>query len=370
MINPRRTRQSIALIGIAAAVGLTAGCGGAVSGGADDSAKGACKAKDIQLVQSGRGLENEYYVAVDAGAKAFAKSKGLEKQYQFISSDGDSSKQISQIKSILAKSGKCTVLNVDANESSVVPAIVKAVDQSGAWLVTQWNRPDGVSPETGSAHWVAHMSVDGVPQGYDTAKALFERMGGKGNIVALQGILDNPPAKERFEGLQKALKEYPDIKLLDEQTAGWDRTKAQDVTQTWLTKYSGKIDGIWAANDGMTLGALEALKNANLGGGKVPVSGIDGLAEAIDLVKDETNSGYVATTQSTGALQGGGGLAIAYAAATGEVDPSEEPVNHRSFYLKPLDAITPANADSVPNPTDTSKLDFSDIWATAGDQIK
>lgn len=367
MSKTRSFRASLSALGVVGALCLTAGCGGVSSSGAADQA-GSCSPKDVHLVDSGRGLENEYYVAVDAGARAFAASKGLQKNYQWISSDGDSAKQLSQIKSILAKYGACTVLNVDANESSIVPAIVKAVEHSGAWLVTQWNRPDEVSPQNSSAHWVAHMSVNGVPQGYDSAKALFEKMGGKGNIVALQGILDNPPAKERFAGLKKALAEYPGIHLLEDQTAGWDRTKAQNITQTWLTKYGNKIGGIWAANDGMTLGALEALKNAGLGG-KVPVSGIDGLQEAIDLVKDPA-SGYVATTQSTGAEQGGYGLAIAFAAATGEIDPAKESAEHRSFYLKPLEAVTPANATTVPKPTDTSKLDFSDIWAEVGDPIQ
>ena len=367
MTYPRRVHQATAVLAATAVAGLLAGCGSAVSSGADTS-KGTCKPKDIQLVQSGRGLENEYYVAVDAGAKAFAKSVGLQKNYQWIASDGDSAKQISQIKSILAKSGKCTVLNVDANESSVVPAIVKAVNSSGAWLVTQWNRPDGVTPESSGSHWVAHMSVDGVPQGYDTAKALFDKMGGKGNIVALQGILDNPPAKERFAGLQKALKEYPGIKLLDDQTAGWDRTKAQNVTQTWLTKYKD-INGVWTANDGMALGALEALKNAGKGGGKVPVSGVDGLKESTNLVKNPA-SGFVATTQSTGAEQGGFGLAIGYAAAIGKMNPAKQPQDHRSFYLKPLNPITSKNASTVADPTDTSSLDFSNIWVDAGGPIK
>lgn len=363
------------IITTAIAVGtvtLATACSGAVTnasgGSAGATAKGACKPEEVTLVQSGRGLENEYYVSVDAGAKAFAKSKGLEGKYQWIASDGDSSKQLSQIKSILAKGGKCVVLNVDPNESSVLPAIIKLVDESGAWLVSQWNRPDGVTPQSSSAHWVAHMSVDGVPQGYDTAKALFEKMGGKGSIVALQGILDNPPAKERYVGLQKALKEYPGITLLEHQTAGWDRTKAQNITQTFLTKYGDKIKGVWAANDGMALGALEALKNAGKKG-KVPVSGVDGLSEAIANVKDPS-TGYVATTQSTAVAQGAYGLAIGFAAATGEIDPAGEPANHRSFYLKPLAPITPENVATIKAPDDTAALDFTNIWAQAGDTIK
>jgi len=348
--------------------GALAGCG-AVSSGSSKSDSGSCDPKDVTLVQSGRGLDNEYYVAVDKGAKAFAKSKGLESKYQWIASDGDSSKQLSQIKSILAKGGKCVVLNVDANESSIVPAIVKAVDKAGAWLVTQWNRPTGFTPKSyGSPHWVAHMSVDGVPQGYDTAKALFESMGGKGSIVALQGILDNPPQKERQKGLEKALAEYPGIKVLGQQTAGWDRTKGQNITQTYLTKYKGQIGGVWAANDSMALGALEAVKNDDLTG-KVKVSGVDGLAEAIADIK-KPGSGYVATTQSTAVEQGAYGLALGFAAATGDIKPGEEPDGRRSFYLKPLEAINSKNAGSVPDPTDTSALTFDDPFVQAGDPIK
>ncbi|KAB1658020.1 sugar ABC transporter substrate-binding protein [Pseudoclavibacter chungangensis] len=348
-------------------LGATA-CADAVSSGGGSGEAGQCAPEDVQLVQSGRGLDNEYYVAVDAAARAFAASQGLEDNYHWIASDGDSSKQLRQIKSILAKGGECVVLNVDANESSLVPSIVKEAENAGAWLVTQWNRPDGVAPETSdSPNWVAHMSVDGVPQGYETAKALFERMGGSGSIVALQGILDNPPAKERFEGLQQALEEYPGITLLEDQTAEWSRTSAQDITQTFLTKYPGQIGGVWAANDSMALGALEAIKNAGQQG-TIAVSGIDGLSEAIDLVQDPA-SGYVATSQSTAAAQAAFGLAIGLAAATGQIDPSSEPAEHRSFYLKPLPAVTPDTASSLPDPADISGFDLTDIWSEVGGPI-
>jgi len=361
--------RTIATAAVAAGlvVGMS-GCAGAVSaGGAAES--GSCASEDITLVQSGRGLDNEYYVSVDAAAKAFAEAEGLGANYQWIASDGDSSKQLSQIKSILAKGGECVVLNVDANESSLVPAIVKEAENAGAWLVTQWNRPDGTAPETGdSSHWVAHMSVDGVPQGYDVAKALFESMGGEGSIIALQGILDNPPAKERFEGLQKALDEYPGITLLEEQSGDWDRIKGQDITQTFLTKYPGQIGGVWAASDSMGLGALEAIRNAGQAGA-IKVVSVDGLSEAIDLVKDPT-SGYIATTQSSAAAQGAFGLAIGMAAATGAFSPADEPVEHRSFYLKPLSIITAENADSVPDPSSTDGFDFADIWSEAGTAIR
>lgn len=340
------------------------GCASAITTGAPEE-RGACEPDEIQLVTSGRGLENEYYAAVDAGSRAFAESKGLLDHYQWVSSDGDSAKQLSQIKSILAQSGPCTVINVDANESAIVPAIIREAEKVGAWVVTQWNKPEGASPLDFSSSWVAHMSVNGVPQGYQVAKELFESMGGEGKIVALQGILDNPPAQERFAGLEKAMEEYSDIELLEHQTAGWDRTTGQNLTQTWLTAYGDEIDGIWAAGDEMALGAREALVNSGRAG-EVPVTGVDGLEQAVSLV-NTSDSGYVATSQPTGAQQGAYGLAIAYAAATGEIDPLELPSEKRQFYLTELPIVTHETAADVPPATFTADLELDDIWSVTGE---
>ena len=60
-------------------------------------------------------------------------------------------------------------------------------------------------------------------------------------------------------------------------------TRAKDVVQTWLAKYGNQISAVWAANDDMALGALEALRAAGLAG-KIPVVGVDGIPEAIDAV--------------------------------------------------------------------------------------
>ena len=75
--------------------------------------------------------------------------------------------------------------------------------EAGVYFVTQWNKPDDLHPWDYDPYWVCHMGVDGVPSGYYVAKELFEAMGGKGKIVALQGLLANVPAIQRFDGLQE-----------------------------------------------------------------------------------------------------------------------------------------------------------------------
>src|SRR5690606_2351603 len=124
-------------------------------------------------------------------------------------------------------------------------------------------------------------------------EALIASMGGSGGIVALGGILSNVPAIERKLGLDQAIAEHPDVQLLDFQAADWNETKAFEITQAWITRFGDQIKGVWAANDGMGTGALEALRQEGLAG-KVKVTGIDGIDAAIQAVRDGEFAGTVA----------------------------------------------------------------------------
>lgn len=331
------------------------------------SAATPCAKDKIKLVQSGRGLENPYYAFVNKGAEAFAKSVNLT--HEWISSEGDSQKQLSQITTLVTQHKNCAVINVDPNESAILPAILDVAKAQGAHVIVQWNRPKGVTPIVYGDTFAAFMSENGYNQGYGSAVALLKAMGGKGSIVALQGILDNVPAQTRYAGLQAALKEYPKVKLLAQATANWDQNEAQKLTQTYLTKYGKKITGVWTANDSMGLGALAALKAKKYN--TVPVVGTDGLTQVLKLIaKGNGKSGFIATSVPGGAIQGGHGLAIGYAIATGTVDIKSLAAAKRAFYLK-TNIATKANIaatlklaeDPVPS------LDFKDPWSVLGDAV-
>jgi ribose transport system substrate-binding protein len=228
---------------------------------------------------------------------------------------------------------------------------VAAADQARAFLVTQWNKPADLRPWDGYERWIAHITYDDKKSGHEIAKALFEDMGGSGGIIALQGILDTSAAKNRFAGLQQALGETPGITLLDDQTAGFDRSEALSVTRTLLTAHGDRIGGIWAANDDMALGALQALKAA--GRDNVKVVGIDAVPEAIKAIQDGT---MTATVSSDGPWQGGIGLAMGYCAATGQLDPTKVENDNRAFFAKHF-LIDKSNAADFTQP----KLDMSDF---------
>jgi ribose transport system substrate-binding protein len=339
-----------AVAGAALLAMLAAGCSSASEEAANRSAPAS--PQDIVLVQSIRSLSNPYHANWAKGGEMFAHSVGMD--VQTLANEGDSQQQLNQIKSVLS-SGKTVVLNVDPNTSSDTQAIVRAVQEAGGYVVTHWNKPDDLKPADVGNGWVAHISFDGRVGGYQTANALIDAMGGSGGIIALQGILDNVPAKQRFEGLQRSLAEHPGVQLLDQQTAEWNRNEAFQVTQTLLAKHNGQVKGVWAANDDMALGALEALRAAGLAG-KVPIVGNDAVPEAVQAIQ-AGDTGFVATVSSDAFWQGGAGLALAYKAATGEYDVAAASPQDRAFYGEQF-VITKDNvADFTTPPTEADLAD-------------
>jgi ribose transport system substrate-binding protein len=323
----------------------------------------ACAPEDMWLLYSGRTLSNPYYGLVDQGAKCFAESVGLSGQYQFVASESDSAQQLSQVTSFLAAHAPCVAVSFDPHETSITPAILDAVQEAGAYATTQWSRPDDIQPGLGDyTNWAAHITFNGVNNGYDIAKIMFDEMGGVGNIVALQGVLDNQAAITRFQGLEKALEEYPDIVLLEDQTAGWSATEAQAITETWLAEYGDDIQGIWAGNDNMALGAIEALRAVGKAG-TVPTVGVDAIPDALTAIEAGE---MLATVNPDPPYQGSVGLAIPYYAATGQLDLTAVDTDTRSaFHNAPL--ISADNVAEFLGDVDCAKYEpawqLDDIWS-------
>ncbi|MBB3929784.1 ribose transport system substrate-binding protein [Kaistia hirudinis] len=130
---------------------------------------------------------------------------------------------------------------------------VKAVKDSGAFI-TVVDR--GLNDPAIQDLYVAG---DNIAVGKNTAKFLVEKLGGKGNLVVLRGIptvIDD----ERIKGFQDGIA-GSDLKILDIQYANWNSDEAFKLMQDYLAKYP-QIDAVWANDDDMLLGVLEAVKES------------------------------------------------------------------------------------------------------------
>ncbi len=308
------------------------------------------------FVTSIRSLENPYHAKWAKGGKDAADALGAVHVIQ--TSEGSSEKQLNDIKALIAKAGKNAVFCIDPNESPNVIPIARALEAAGAYYVTWWNKPDNVKAWD-YPHWVAHIAFDGISAGEFTAEALFKKMGGKGKIVALKGMLANSIAIDRYKGLDNMLKKYPGIKLVAVDTAEWDRAKAFEKMKSFLVA-NPDLGGVWAANDNMALGALEALR-ANGLAGKVMVTGVDGIDEMLAAVQ---KGEAAATVLNDSFWQGGIGLALANAAKNGKIDLKSTPKEKRQYFAKAI-TVDQANVNDVlaKYVKGTPKYDWNDLYA-------
>ncbi|MBB3148255.1 ribose transport system substrate-binding protein [Phyllobacterium trifolii] len=127
-----------------------------------------------------------------------------------------------------------------------------------------------------------YLAGDNIAVGRNTAKFLIDRLEGKGNLVVLRGIptvIDD----ERIKGFQDAI-QGTDLKVLDIQYANWNSDEAFKLMQDYLAKYP-QIDAVWANDDDMLLGVLEAVKQSGRKDIKLALGG-NGMKDIVKKVID------------------------------------------------------------------------------------
>jgi ribose transport system substrate-binding protein len=129
--------------------------------------------------------------------------------------------------------------------------------------------------------FVTYIGADDFDIGYRQAHYLFDKLGGKARIVILEGVPAAPTNRERVRGYQRALGEFPGIEVLGSGTGNYQQPDAKRVMEKFLREHP-QIDAVLSANDGMALGALEALRQAKR---TSVVIGVNGILPAIKQIE-------------------------------------------------------------------------------------
>jgi putative xylitol transport system substrate-binding protein/inositol transport system substrate-binding protein len=169
----------------------------------------------------------------------------------------------------------------------------------------------GVNTRVKSDKLTSYVGSQDVTAGEMEMQKIVDLLGGKGNIVIIEGPMGQSAQIERREGIRNILDKNPDIKVLAEKTANWSRSEAMTVMETWLQAFD-QIDAIVAENDEMALGAREAVKAA---GKDIPAIGVDGITDALNAVE---NDDLVASIFQDGAGQGSKAVEVLVNAIKGD----------------------------------------------------
>jgi ribose transport system substrate-binding protein len=351
-------------VGLAGAVPtVLAACGGKTQSALGTAAD---PMGDVWLGTAIRSLSNPYHALWKQGGNDFAASVDAADRIQTLLNEGDSAKQLRDMRALIARAGNGNVIfNIDPNEASDALPIARLCERSRCYFVTSWNKPDTLHPWN-FKYWVSHMSGDDVAMGKEVGEVLVRSMNGHGKMVAILGLLGDTASQGRLRGLKQVLADHPGVELVGQDNADWVRPKARIVAESMLASHPD-LKGIWAADDGTALGALDALKATGLAG-KVGVVGIAGVEEAVRAV---IAGDMVGTAGIDAVEQGGRGLAIAWQARSGELDVALLPREHREFYFGTT-LVTKHNAQKFLNTVLAAKgdRDWNNIWVNVTGQIR
>lgn len=262
--------------------GLKAALYGAVALSGFGVASGALAADKPLIAVSIADQKSLFYIAEADGIRDEAAKEGFD--VKIVSANNDSSLQVSQVKDLLVQ--KPVALILTSQDSAAGEAGVKAANLAGVPVILIDEKP-----ESGDAKFVTYIATDSVKAARDLTTWMFTQMGGKGEVAILHGVLGSTAEVQRTQGVQEALKNFPEVKLVAEQTANWDEGEAFKATQNVLTAHPN-LKAIFGESDAMALGAGRAAKQAGKSG--MFIVGIDGFPTMWPAIKAGTVSATAA----------------------------------------------------------------------------
>ncbi|MEC1722566.1 ribose ABC transporter substrate-binding protein RbsB [Schinkia azotoformans] len=256
---------------------LVAGCSTKAPGSTEEPAtsgenKGAPATDSMKLGLSISTLNNPFFVTLKEGAEAEAKKQGI--QITTIDAQNDPAKQISDIEDLIQQGVSALIIN--PTDSAAVVSAIESANNAGIPVITVDRSAEG-------GEVVAHIASDNAAGGKMAGEFILETLGNKGKIVELEGIPGSSAARERGEGFHSAVDGVEGVKVVAKQAADFDRAKGLTVMENIL-QGNKDIQAVFAHNDEMALGALEALAAAGLK--DVLVVGFDATEDAVKAVED------------------------------------------------------------------------------------
>jgi len=235
--------------------------------------------KKITLGFSQIGAESEWRTANTKSIKEAAETAGIN--LKFSDAQQKQENQIKAIRSFIAQ--KVDVIAFSpVVETGWEPVLREAKAAKIPVILT--DRAVNVKDDT---LWVAFMGSDFVEEGRRAANWLVDKTKDQAtvNIVELQGTVGSAPAIDRKKGFEEIIKDKPKFKILRSQTGDFTRAKGKEVMEAFLKAEGKKINVLYAHNDDMAIGAIQAIEEAGLKPGKdiliVSIDGVKGAFQAM-----------------------------------------------------------------------------------------
>ena len=239
-----------------------------------------------------------------------------------VDSKEDVATQLAQVENFVTQ--KVDAIIVIAANTDAADPMTKAAQDAGIPLVyvnrLPSNLPEGIS----------YVGSESIQAGIMQAEWIAEQLGGKGNVVIMNGDLAQEAAQKRTEGEKQVFAKFPDIKIIREDTGNWSRDQGLALMENWLAS-GDQIDAVASNNDEMAIGAIQAIEAAGKLG-EIIVGGVDASPDALQEM-DKKRLDVTVFQNAKG--QGEGGIKVAIALAKGE--------SVEKYTWIPFELVTPEN---------------------------
>lgn len=318
-----KTRNSIQwLVGLGLAVGTTwlTGCNRADQTAQDGRPRVALVVKT---------LNSPFFLDMQRGAGQAAKQLGVDLIVQAAERELDVERQMQIIENLIQT--RVDVLCITPSGSKELVPVVGKANRAGIPVLIVDTRLDGDAAKNDGVEFACFIGSDNYEGGRIAGAHFGSLFTNQTDLVVLEGIPGHETADSRVRGFRDGIKAFPHLRLVASQPANNERDQGFNVMQNMLQSQRG-IAGVFASNDMMALGALEAIRAAGKAG-QIKVVGFDAVDEARKEIAAGNMAGSVA--QSPEAM---GRLAVenAVKVLNGEKVPDYIPV--------PIELITKDSA--------------------------
>lgn len=235
----------------------------------------AAAEEEVDIYWIGKTLNNPWWISVADFAQKEADALGVKMKIAFPQEEVDLERQISMIEAAVESGAKALVISA-ASSDGVAPAI-KAAREAGLKIVNFDTRI------TDKSLVDAFVGGDDEAGAYKAGKYICEQLGGKGEVAVITGLLEQSTGVDRRAGFLRACAEYPEITVVAEQGAEWSSDKAFDVMTNILTAHPN-LKGVFACNDQMAVGMVNAAEAAGKAPEDLVLVGYDGILDSVNMI--------------------------------------------------------------------------------------
>jgi simple sugar transport system substrate-binding protein len=274
-LPPEPRISKLCLLSVAL-VCLAAACGPAPIAEVPPASKTSYQTLVVGFAQIG--AESAWRVANTVSMKETADQLGVE--LKFADGQQKQENQIKALREFIAM--RVDVIGISPVVETGWEPVFREVKDAGIPLILV-DRRAAVPADL----YASYLGSDFREEGRNSARVMEQMVQGQANIVELVGTLDSAPANDRYAGFREVLSEHPEMKIIASESGDFTRARGKEVMAGFLRKYGSQITALYAHNDDMAMGAIEAIREYGLKPGvDIKIVSVDAVHDAFQAMID------------------------------------------------------------------------------------